>query len=437
MKLLPRVALCVTLLSSGCDEKTHDAPAADLVAGVVPPPVAAAQYRSPKSTSQLRTTDGSIALGNMEGDIANVNKMIQTAPNNVGAMVRLSGIYLFHGNVTGRLDEYDQAIELTEKAVKIAPNDPAAWIAHAEARSRMHLFDEARADLDRAASLKGDPRQLEAMRASIQQALGRYGEARPAREKAVKEYANFEHLSAMAGLVADEGNFDEAERLYLEAQDKFADVAAYPLAWLYFQEGLLWERAGKLPHARELYEASVERWPGYAPATGHLAGLLAATGDRARAVELLRALVEKSNDPEYQGQLAGLLRAEGHTTDADLLRDKARARYDELLKKHPAAFGDHAARFFLAEGADPARALALAQANVKLRQTGEAFELLIEAAVAAKAGPVGCEAAEKALAACAPPTVCTPHRHVLASRAFDGCGKKDRAEAELKAAGGK
>ena len=38
----------------------------------------------------------------------------------------------------------------------------------------------------------------------------------------------------------------------------------------------MWERVGKAERARELYQASLERLPSYAPATAHLAALEAA-----------------------------------------------------------------------------------------------------------------------------------------------------------------
>jgi hypothetical protein len=62
----------------------------------------------------------------------------------------------------------------------------------------------------------------------------------------------------------------------------------------------------------------------------------------------------------------------------------AAERYDELLAKHPQAFADHAAEFWLAAGADPDKALRLAKMNLEVRNTPRARGLLAQA-VAAKA----------------------------------------------------
>ena len=53
--------------------------------------------------------------------------------------------------------------------------------------------------------------------------------------------------------------------------------------------------------------------------------------------------------------------------EAGKWRNKAAARYDELMALHPEAFADHAAEFWLEAGADPSRALRLARKNLEVR----------------------------------------------------------------------
>ncbi len=63
--------------------------------------------------------------------------------------------------------------------------------------------------------------------------------------------------------------------------------------------------------------------------------------------------------------------------------EAARAEWERYVTALPAAFSDHAARFFLGVGHDPRRALVLAQANLANRDTPEARELVVQAALAA------------------------------------------------------
>jgi hypothetical protein len=72
----------------------------------------------------------------------------------------------------------------------------------------------------------------------------------------------------------------------------------------------------------------------------------------------------------------------------------------------------------------------LAQQNLNVRQTRQAYQLVLEAALAAHQPALACQHADAALA--------LPHAtaalHLAAARAFAACGSKARAEAELAAA---
>jgi tetratricopeptide (TPR) repeat protein len=133
---------------------------------------------------------------------------------------------------------------------------------------------------------------------------------------------------------------------------------------------------GDLRRARAWCDAAVRRLAAFVPAQGHLAELDAALGETAAAIARLRPLAIASDDPDYATQLARILGDAGHTEEAQTLRDKAHARYDELLARHPDAFADHAAEFWLTIGGDRERALRLARQNLSLRQTPRARALV-------------------------------------------------------------
>src|SRR5207245_1386519 len=120
----------------------------------------------------------------------------------------------------------------------------------------------------------------------------------------------------------------------------------------------------------------------YGEAGRHLAGLVERSGDDAGARRILDALDAADPHPETTAMRAELA-ARAHDPRAAALREAARAGWERYLAAYPAAFSDHAARFFLGVGADPARALALAETNVANRRTAEAYALVAEAAQAA------------------------------------------------------
>ena len=122
--------------------------------------------------------------------------------------------------------------------------------------------------------------------------------------------------------------------------------------------------------------------PAYAQAQGHLAEVEAEFGEIDSAVASLRSLAASSDDPDYAAQLARILADAGHDSESRHWRRLAAERYDELLARHPEAFADHAAEFWLAAGADPDKALRLAKMNLEVRNTSRARRLLAQAVAA-------------------------------------------------------
>ena len=176
-----------------------------------------------------------------------------------------------------------------------------------------------------------------------------------------------------------------------------------------------------------LYAAAVERVPGYAAAASHLAAMEAASGERDRAIARLREIVKTSDDPEHQAQLSALLKESGLAVDAEELRRRAQERYAALLKRYPAAFAAHAARFYLGVGAEAQSAVKWAEQNLKNVPTVEAHALAIEANLAARATPRACALADQLAAK---PRL-SARAKVMAARAYVACGKQQAADALL------
>jgi hypothetical protein len=87
-----------------------------------------------------------------------------------------------------------------------------------------------------------------------------------------------------------------------------------------------------------------------------------------RALALLRQQAHSSDDPEYASQLARLLKEVGQLAEARHWREVAAARYDELMLRHPEAFADHAADFWLTIGGDARKGRLLAEKNLETRK---------------------------------------------------------------------
>jgi tetratricopeptide (TPR) repeat protein len=393
--------------------------------------VAAGGTKSPLLPAEPPTTDGAIALSNLQAQIAAEERLARYGPLTVSQRAAIVELLIMRGQFLGRIADYERAEALAEQLVGDAPTDGGAFLARARARATLHRFAAALADLDEAERLGVNSDRCAAVRATIFQASGRYDEALVIRQHLTQARPDIRSLGAEAAVRAERGEIKEAERLFVQARQQYRDVSPFPVVWLYFQQGLMWMWEEHLERARAAFEAACARLPGYAAAQGHLAmvevalarreraiavfqrwmqegdleqaharsqvphtGEEAALGRYQRAIALLRQQAHSSDDPEYASQLARLLKEAGQLDEALHWRDLAAARYDELMVRHPEAFADHAAEFWLTIGGDAPKGYLLAAKNLEIRKTPRAYELVLQAAVAIQETAAVCRVAE-------------------------------------------
>jgi tetratricopeptide (TPR) repeat protein len=331
------------------------------------------------------TTAGVIAVGNLEARIDGQVSRAMAGRLTVGERAELVDLIALRGHVLGCIADSERSAALADELASQAPSDARSFLARARMSGVFHRFASALADLDTAADLGGDRLELDAERAAIYQALGRYDEALAIRRLAVDSHADFSALAALVGVYGERGEMDEAERLFRAATRCYRSTSPFPLATMEFQLGQSWMEHDDLRRARAWCDAAVRRLPAYVPAQGHLAEIDAALGETAAAIARLRPLARASDDPDYATQLARVLGDAGQTEEAQTWRGKAEARYAELLARHHDAFADHAAEFWLTIGGDLERALRLARQNLALRHTPRARALVRRSSSEARA----------------------------------------------------
>jgi tetratricopeptide (TPR) repeat protein len=342
---------------------------------------------SPPPLTSHRTTSGDIALGNLNGQIHTLESM--SAGGDPGGARRrtLVDLLLLRADMAGRIADLERAAEIAEALPGELPDSADAYLTRAGARAQLHRFDDAWADLD-AAEQRGAPAsRTRGKRASILQARGKLEEALALQEQACAARRDIGTLGAKAALLGELGRRAEALAAFREALASFEDTSPFPVAWLFFQEGLFWEREAREDMARAYYEAALARAPSHAHAAAHLARLSAP----ARAEAVLSPLLSKADDPELESVMAEKLRERGDTASAGAHAKNAADRYDELVARHPEAFADHAAQFWLDVGKDPRKALDLARRNLAVRKTPKAYELAVLSALSAGDRAAACE----------------------------------------------
>jgi tetratricopeptide (TPR) repeat protein len=183
------------------------------------------------------------------------------------------------------------------------PSGARSFLARARMRGVFHRFGSALTDVDTAAGLGGDSVVLEAERAALYQALGRYDEALEIRRPAANTNPDFGTLAALAVLHGERGELDQAECRFTAAIRRYRGTSPIPLAMLELQRGKLWIENDDHGRAHAWIASAVRRLPEYVPPQRNLAELDADRGEAPAAIARLRPLALSSDNPDYATQL--------------------------------------------------------------------------------------------------------------------------------------
>jgi predicted Zn-dependent protease len=150
-------------------------------------------------------------------------------------------------------------------------------------------------------------------------------------------------------------------------------------SWFALQRGIIELERGKYDEARAMFTLADQRMPGFWLNEEHLAEVASLTGDKAAERRILEAVVKKTTAPEYLDWMASIEAEAGNAPAAKQLLDRAEAIYTERAKRFPEAIAGHALDHYLDAAPQPARALALAEANFRNRPHGDAAIALAKA----------------------------------------------------------
>ena len=353
---------------TGCNDEHPSATTAPASAS----PALSAPAEPVPERAVVKTTSAKLAMGNLLGQIKGVKKTLESSKGNLRLTSRGNALLLQQARYLGQLSGFDEALAFAEAAVKEHPENPISYSLRAEARAALHLFEEADADLAKARELSTKPRGQK-IELSIAMGRGEYEKVLEARRANRERAPNFETWADEATVLAHMGKKDEAELAFQAAEGAFGTTNPFPLAWLYFEWGSMYERLGELDKAVAKYRLAHARMPNFAHSTAHLALLVPPS----EGIEMLNKLVEQSDDPEYLALLGKLQNTVKPDSGKDSI-EKAAKRFDELMTKYPAAFADHAARFWLDAGSDLAKAEDAAKKNFQVRKSPASYTLMLE-----------------------------------------------------------
>lgn len=331
-------------------------------------------------------TDGAIAAINLESARLQSWSRFWRAPERPGVAEAIVEQEVLTAQFRGDPGALDRLVTLVEQLVRANPEAAQTSLVAAQVACATHRFVEARKNLAQATARGAPSDAIERVSLSLDQATGvDLDRLLVARRKRAAQPGRWEELVPLGALLADVGEFDEAERTYRRALRDYRDASPFALAWVCFELGALWGERVPVPRAglaARWYRTAIDILPCYVKARVHLAEILVDGGEIQDAENLLRPATA-SGDPEVYWRLAEVAEATGKAAGAETWMEAARSGFESLLARHPLAFADHAAEFYLARGADPARAFELARLNLANRPTARAVELALKASRAA------------------------------------------------------
>jgi hypothetical protein len=222
-------------------------------------------------STEVRTTDGVIALHNLQAQVASLEHLAHNGCLNASDWGDLIDLLALRGQILGCAEDIARARTLAAQRGGSTGSDGWDHLRLARTHDWFHQFAEALANLA-SAERQGVPSPVvNAERALVLHHLGRTGDAlRLAHDEAGRR-PGFSALATLAVLHAERDEPAEAERFFEASRAQYRCVSPFPIAQLDLQRGRMWLRQGHLPQARRWFTAVVQRVPGHVPAQQNLA----------------------------------------------------------------------------------------------------------------------------------------------------------------------
>jgi tetratricopeptide (TPR) repeat protein len=320
----------------------------------------------------FQTTNGEIAIINLNSARLRSWSRFHQDPQRPGVAETVMEHEQLTAQFAGDPSALDRMESLAEQLARLDVSSPRTALIQAQVASVQHRFSDARHYLAQA-SLGGAPHEdVKRILLSVDQACGTNLEAvLDERRRIAAKSGRLEDLVALGGLLADLGDFNQADQTLRQALRRYQDVSPFPVAWVCFQLGMLWGELVPEPQlgwAEQWYQKAIVCLPCYVRARVHLAEIYLAQGRAGEAESALRPAIA-SGDPEVAWRLADVLKFAKRAAEAEQHLEAARSGFERLLNRHLLAFADHGAEFYAGSGNDGHRAIELARINVANRLT--------------------------------------------------------------------
>jgi tetratricopeptide (TPR) repeat protein len=290
--------------------------------------------------------------------IGKLQATVRAQPRRADGYTLLAGAYLQKVRETGDASFYSRAGAAVDRALSLAPGDPAALTKRSALALARHDFRGGLSDAQRARAQAPQVNKPYGVLVDALVELGRYDDAGRALQQMVDRRPDLAAYARVSYFRELHGDLDGAVRAMRAAVSAGGDVPeneAYVRSLL----GALELQRGRLDAAAISFRAAVQAVPAYVPGEAGLAKVDVAHGDLGRAIRRLRAIVARLPLPEHVVALAEAEQAAGRT--AASRRDLDLARAEQHLLTRSGVNTDTETAIFEADHGSPERAVSLAR----------------------------------------------------------------------------
>lgn len=348
-------------------------------------PLGRPQASAPAASVQIAPpadapSDADQPLSEIDADIAVWTGNLTRDRADFIAASNLAGLYLARLRITADQADAGRAMQAAQAALAAYPGLPAAILLRGQAQFANHEFSAAAADAQLVLDRQPDALQALTALGDARLELGDYDTATALFARVASAASGAAVLARQARLESLTGSLDHARALAsMAATTAAADPDARPeiVSWYRTFIGTVAFQAGDLPASEAAYRSALDAWPGSAPAMAGLARALAAQGNMDAAIPLYQQSVAIQPRPEVLAALGDLYAMTGRA-------DVAQATYAKV--RAVASLGPTDRQMSLFEtnhDGDPARAVALARADLTKRHDVYAHDTLAWALLAA------------------------------------------------------
>ncbi len=326
------------------------------------------------STAPVAARNLPPAVVALDREVAALEVLVTRRPDDWVNLEQIATRYLQRAGMTADYQDYAHAEDALNRAFQHVPAGAGPILVRAQLNYTLHRLDRVSADLDAIGrwaltppSVRDAAREL---RANVAFHSGNYDLARTTYEQILVDDRGLESLVAFALFRWKTGDFVAAEALLTEADTAGARRDVLVRGWLCLVRGLYALDRGRYDEALTHYRAGLVFRPGYWLLEEHVAEILTLQGHTDQSLPAYLDLIARTNNPEFMDAVASIFEKQGYHSVSAAWVLRARAIYDARLRQFPEAVAGHAVEHFLEH--DSARAVSIAEANVRARPGGEA-----------------------------------------------------------------